>query len=288
MKRCTFLPFLIATASACASQPICKPWSPDVAPPVAATIAPPTTPAPVAVDDGTTALAGPDADDSWSTVVGDRALPPPLRVSRSSRAPRSPRAKTVVALAQPAVATSPAPAADATERPMFGSPGYGLPVPARPAGAAKHVTRTAAVAPKPAPPAAAARPPAAAARPAPVVPAPAKTAAVEPPKPTPPKPVATEDKPTPEARAFFAGRCAMCHGDAGRGDGPAGKALTPQPRNFTDRGWQTSVTDQHIEKVILNGGPSVGKSPLMPAHGDLANNPALLKGMRALVRELGR
>ncbi|MBA2662177.1 MAG: c-type cytochrome [Bradymonadaceae bacterium] len=33
-------------------------------------------------------------------------------------------------------------------------------------------------------------------------------------------------------RATYAAQCASCHGDAGRGDGPAAGALVPPPRNF--------------------------------------------------------
>lgn len=91
-----------------------------------------------------------------------------------------------------------------------------------------------------------------------------------------------------EAKQFYAGRCVPCHGTSGRGDGPTGQALDPHPRNFTDRTWQASVTDRHIETVILQGGPSVGKSPLMPPHGDLSSKPELLAAMREVVRGFGR
>src|SRR6185295_9190126 len=36
----------------------------------------------------------------------------------------------------------------------------------------------------------------------------------------------------------FAQLCSGCHGPNGQGDGPAGVALTPKPRNFTDAAWQ--------------------------------------------------
>lgn len=104
-------------------------------------------------------------------------------------------------------------------------------------------------------------------------------------------PAAAKPAPNPklaEAKQFFASRCVPCHGPAGRGDGPTGLALDPHPRNFTDRAWQKSVTDMHIEKVILQGGPSVGKSPLMPPHGDLSGKPELLAAMREVVRGFGR
>jgi mono/diheme cytochrome c family protein len=50
----------------------------------------------------------------------------------------------------------------------------------------------------------------------------------------------------------FSQNCAMCHGNEGRGDGPAGQALNPRPRNLVDGpwkkgggyiGWFTVVTD---------------------------------------------
>lgn len=92
----------------------------------------------------------------------------------------------------------------------------------------------------------------------------------------------------PDAKKFYAGRCVPCHGASGKGDGPTGVALTPKPRNFTDRSWQRTVTDLHIEKAILQGGPAVGKSPLMPPHGDLSGKPELLAAMREVVRGFGR
>ena len=43
---------------------------------------------------------------------------------------------------------------------------------------------------------------------------------------------------TAEAREVYKSRCATCHGEAGKGDGPAGAALNPKPRNYTDKeGW---------------------------------------------------
>ena len=37
------------------------------------------------------------------------------------------------------------------------------------------------------------------------------------------------------AATLYASQCALCHGAEGRGDGPAGKALDPQPASFHDR-----------------------------------------------------
>ena len=63
----------------------------------------------------------------------------------------------------------------------------------------------------------------------------------------------------------------MCHGESGKGDGPASVALNPKPRNYTDKEWQKTVTDEQIKEDDRGGGgASMGKSPLMPAQADLS------------------
>jgi cytochrome c553 len=97
----------------------------------------------------------------------------------------------------------------------------------------------------------------------------------------PAKPVA------PEAREMFNSRCATCHGTEGKGNGPAAAALNPKPRNYTDKTWQKSVTDEQIKKTIIMGGAAVGKSPIMPASPDLESNQAVLDGLIAIIRQYG-
>jgi mono/diheme cytochrome c family protein len=80
--------------------------------------------------------------------------------------------------------------------------------------------------------------------------------------------------------------CASCHGDKGKGDGPAGKALNPPPRNFTDPKWQKSVDDARIRKVIKEGGASVGLSPLMAPFGSVLSE-ADLDNLVAFIRSFG-
>ena len=91
-----------------------------------------------------------------------------------------------------------------------------------------------------------------------------------------------------EARQVFGSRCVACHGAEGRGDGPAAASLVPRPRNYTDKVWQAATSDSGIEKVILEGGPAVGKSPIMPPNPDLAGKPQVLAALRQLVRDFGR
>jgi mono/diheme cytochrome c family protein len=90
-----------------------------------------------------------------------------------------------------------------------------------------------------------------------------------------------------EAQDIYKTRCTMCHGPSGKGDGPAGAALNPKPRDLGDQAWQKSVADEHIEKIILSGGAAVGKSPLMPASPDLSAKPDVIRALRVMVRNFG-
>jgi mono/diheme cytochrome c family protein len=130
--------------------------------------------------------------------------------------------------------------------------------------------------------------PAAPASPAPApTPAPAPAPAPAAPAPAAPAPAPAAD-PVAAANEVFATRCALCHGPDGRGDGPGSAALDPKPRNYHDEAWQASVTDDQIRKTILEGGAAVGKSPVMPAHPDLASNPQVLAALIAKIRGLGK
>ena len=90
---------------------------------------------------------------------------------------------------------------------------------------------------------------------------------------------------TQAARDTFKTRCAACHGETGRADGPAIAKLPTKPPSFADAVWQKGTTDAEIRKAILEGGPAVGKSPAMPAGHDLFDGKAdLLDGVVGLVR----
>jgi cytochrome c553 len=115
------------------------------------------------------------------------------------------------------------------------------------------------------------------------------------PKPEPPKPKAQPmaEKPPSILGSAAAGKssfttyCAVCHGAEGRGDGPAGAALTPKPRNFTDGAAMAKLSDAHLIKVISQGGASVGKSPLMAAWGGVLNDQQV-KDVAAYVRAFSK
>lgn len=65
----------------------------------------------------------------------------------------------------------------------------------------------------------------------------------------------------------YKGVCVPCHGEKGDGNGAAAVALQPKPANFTDPAFWQTRDKAHIEKVIREGGPAVGKSPLMAPFG---------------------
>jgi mono/diheme cytochrome c family protein len=90
------------------------------------------------------------------------------------------------------------------------------------------------------------------------------------------------------AEELFTTRCAPCHGARGLGDGRLAPNLSPRPRSFADAAWQANVTDTFLEQIIRDGGPAVGRSPLMPASPDLVERPAVLAALRERVRALGR
>jgi mono/diheme cytochrome c family protein len=67
-----------------------------------------------------------------------------------------------------------------------------------------------------------------------------------------------------KGRALFQINCVRCHGDKGRGDGPAAASLPAQPADLTDPVFQKLLTDGEIFWKISNGRRR-GKEILMPA-----------------------
>jgi cytochrome c553 len=91
-----------------------------------------------------------------------------------------------------------------------------------------------------------------------------------------------------EARNTFNTLCSTCHGQSGKGDGIAAASLDPKPRNYTDRAWQASITDEQIKNTIVKGGAAVGKSALMPANPQLENKPEVVNELVKIVRSFGQ
>ena len=81
------------------------------------------------------------------------------------------------------------------------------------------------------------------------------------------------EPPDPLADARVRGRkvyehyCRICHGDSGKGDGFNSSNLALRPHDFTDASFWRQTTDERVYYAVAQGGPSVGKSVLMPAWG---------------------
>lgn len=94
--------------------------------------------------------------------------------------------------------------------------------------------------------------------------------------------------PVEEAANIFQLRCAICHGASGKGDGPGAASLNPKPRDYTDKKWQASVTDEELKKVIVEGGAALSKSPIMPPNPDLGQKPEVLDAIVAKIRAFAK
>lgn len=91
-----------------------------------------------------------------------------------------------------------------------------------------------------------------------------------------------------QVKEAFEQRCGSCHGVEGKGNGPAAASLKPPPRDYSDKEWQKSVTDEQLKKVIIYGGAAVGKSAAMPAAPDLESQPAMVEGLIKKIRSYGK
>lgn len=72
--------------------------------------------------------------------------------------------------------------------------------------------------------------------------------------------------------------CVSCHGTTGKGDGPAGAALNPKPRDFSIGDYKydadgdgTPGTDADMALIIKYGAAKYGGSALMAPWGHLSD-----------------
>jgi mono/diheme cytochrome c family protein len=77
----------------------------------------------------------------------------------------------------------------------------------------------------------------------------------QPPPPAPPE--VDRDPLLAQGRTIFLGRCATCHGNEGRGDGPiAGNLSGPPVGNLTDGHWKHGDRPDQVLVVIARGVPN--------------------------------
>jgi len=95
-----------------------------------------------------------------------------------------------------------------------------------------------------------------------------------------------------ETEKVFKFYCAQCHGLGGKGDGPnVTKDFPVSPRNFTNAKEMNKLSDADLKNVIMDGGPSVSKSAMMPPWGKTLTEEqvdGLIKHLRALCKCKGK
>ena len=90
-----------------------------------------------------------------------------------------------------------------------------------------------------------------------------------------------------QGKKLYTSYCVGCHGEAGKGDGPAAKALPVRPANHTDGTVMNQLPDKFLIEIISKGGGAVGKSPVMPAWGGQFNEKQM-RDIVAYVRSLAQ
>jgi mono/diheme cytochrome c family protein len=88
-----------------------------------------------------------------------------------------------------------------------------------------------------------------------------------------------------EGKKLYLTYCSGCHGETGKGDGPAAVSLPVKPANHTDGTAMNKIPDKVLGEIISKGGQAVGKSPFMPAWGSQLNDKRI-RDLIAYVRSL--
>ena len=86
-----------------------------------------------------------------------------------------------------------------------------------------------------------------------------------------------------KGQGLYKSTCAPCHGEGGKGDGPAGKIFKPRPQDHTNAVYMDTISDEDLVKTIQMGGAIKGK-PSMPSNPQIRGEDmtALIAHVRSL------
>lgn len=99
------------------------------------------------------------------------------------------------------------------------------------------------------------------------------------------EPWVPDEKVVAYGHKLFTTNCSMCHGNEGKGDGPAGAGLNPKPRNLVEGKWKTGPGILNKFKVITEGLP--GSSMASYAHFKAADRWALAQFVQSITENKG-
>lgn len=80
----------------------------------------------------------------------------------------------------------------------------------------------------------------------------------------------------------FQTACALCHGPKGMGDGPAGTALDPKPRNLVEGKWKVGGDSISLFNTLANGLPPSSMASF--AHLPVKDRWALVQFIRSITQ----